>query len=205
MRSAEGVFQLYIDGEWVGNQSGESFAVYDPSTEEEMARVFSAGPFEVDLAVQAARRAFDGGPWPQKTPLDRAQILFRLAAKVREQLASLAEVEARNSGKPIVEAEGDIAAVAEVFEYYAGLATKIPGQVNPVGVAKILRVEVGEDDGLCAIGGHIWWTHFGGGTLAGDAWARWRDETVLEALLHGGHDGLTERDKILRCGHRFEQ
>ncbi|MDQ1451533.1 MAG: betaine-aldehyde dehydrogenase, partial [Acidobacteriaceae bacterium] len=51
MRSAEGVFQLYIDGEWVGNQSGESFAVYEPSTEEEMARVLSAGPFEVDRAL----------------------------------------------------------------------------------------------------------------------------------------------------------
>jgi len=150
MKSAEGVFQLYIDGEWTGNQSGESFAVYDPSTEEEMARVLSAGPFEVDRAVQAARRAFDGGPWPQKTPLDRAQILFRLAAKVREQLASLANVEARNSGKPIVEAEGDIAAVAEVFEYYGGLATKIPGQVNPVS-ANALSLSLREPVGVAGL------------------------------------------------------
>jgi hypothetical protein len=150
MRSAEGVYQLYIDGGWVGNHSGESFVVYDPSTEEEMARVLSAGPLEVDRAVQAARRAFDSGPWPQKTPLDRAQILFRLATKVREQLASLAEVEATNSGKPIVEAEGDIAAVAEVFEYYAGLATRIPGQVNPVS-ANALSLSLREPVGVAGL------------------------------------------------------
>jgi acyl-CoA reductase-like NAD-dependent aldehyde dehydrogenase len=104
----------------------------------------------VDRAVQAARRAFDGGPWPLKTPLDRAQILIRLAAKVREQLALLAEVEARNSGKPIVEAEGDIAAVAEVFEYYAGLATKIPGQVNPVS-ANALSLSLREPVGVAVL------------------------------------------------------
>jgi betaine-aldehyde dehydrogenase len=133
----------------VGNKSGDFFEVYDPSTEEVMTRVLSADAREVDCAVQAVRRAFDAGPWPHKTPLDRAQVLFRLAAKVREQLASLAEVEARNTGKPIVEAEGDIAAVAEVFEYYAGLATKIPGQVNPVSANALslsLREPVGVAD-----------------------------------------------------------
>ncbi|WP_263357599.1 aldehyde dehydrogenase family protein [Acidicapsa ligni] len=132
MRSAQGVYQLYIDGKWVNSISGDTFAVYDPATEEVMAQVAEASAADIDLAVQAARRAFDAGPWAKSTPFSRAHILFKLASKVREQLASLAEVEAINTGKPIVEAEGDIDAVAEVFEYYGGLATKIPGQVNPV-------------------------------------------------------------------------
>ena len=150
MKSAEGVYQQYINGEWVGNASGKTFSVYEPSTEEVMAEVLEAGSTDVDLAVKAARKAFDSGPWPQKTPNDRAQILFKLAAKVREQLLPLAEVEARNSGKPIIEAEGDIGAVAEVFEYYAGLATKIPGQVNPVS-ANALSLSMKEPIGVAGL------------------------------------------------------
>ncbi len=134
MQSAAGVYQQYIDGAWTSNASGKTFPVYEPHTEEVMAQVLEAGSEDVDRAVQAARRAFDAGAWPKMTPQERAAILFKLAAKVREHLASLAEIEARNSGKPIVEAEGDIGAVAEIFEYYGGLATKIPGQVNPVSV-----------------------------------------------------------------------
>ena len=146
MKSAAGVYQQYIDGAWVPNASGKTFPVYEPSTEEVMANVIEADSHDIDLAVQAARRAFDSGAWPQKTPQDRAQILFKLAAKVREHLDALSEVEALNTGKPIVEAEGDIGAVAEVFEYYAGLATKIPGQVNPVSANAIslsLREPIG--------------------------------------------------------------
>jgi len=150
MKSAEGVYQQYINGEWVGNASRKTFSVYEPSTEEGMAEVLEADSADVDLAVKAARAAFDSGPWPQKTPNDRAQILFKLAAKVREQLLPLAEMEARNSGKPIVEAEGDIGAVAEVFEYYAGLATKIPGQVNPVS-ANALSLSIKEPIGVAAL------------------------------------------------------
>ncbi len=116
-----------------------------------MAEVMEAGAAEVDLAVRAARRAFDSGPWASSTPYqDRAQVLFKLAAKVRAELASLAEVEAINTGKPIVEAEGDIDAVAEVFEYYAGLATKIPGLVNPVS-ANALSLSLKEPIGVAGL------------------------------------------------------
>jgi betaine-aldehyde dehydrogenase len=150
MISAEGVYRQYIDGAWVENASGKAFPVYEPSTEAVMAHVLEADAADVDLAVNAARRAFDSGPWPKKTYQDRAAILFRLAAKVREQVAPLAEIEARNSGKPIVEAEGDILAVAEIFEYYGGLATKIPGQVNPVS-ANALSLSLKEPIGVAAL------------------------------------------------------
>jgi betaine-aldehyde dehydrogenase len=150
MKTASGAYKLYIDGEWVANASGKTFPVYEPATEDVMAEVLEADAADVDRAVQAARRAFDSGPWPSKTPQDRAQILFKLAAKVREQLAMLAEVEAINTGKPIVESEYDILAVAEVFEYYGGLATKIPGQVNPVS-ANALSLSLREPIGVAGL------------------------------------------------------
>ena len=150
MKSAAGVYQLYINAEWVRSASGKTFPVYEPSTEEVMARVAEADSADVDRAVKAARAAFDTGEWPKKTPQDRATILFKLAAKVREHLDALAEVEALNTGKPIVEAEGDIGAVAEVFEYYGGLATKIPGQVNPVS-ANALSLSLREPIGVAGL------------------------------------------------------
>ncbi len=150
MTSPQGAYQLYIDGQFVGNASGKTFPVYDPSTEEVLADVLEASAIEVDLAVQAARRAFDFGPWSASTPQSRAQILFKLAAKVREQLPALAEMETRNTGKPIVEGEGDIDAVAEVFEYYGGLATKIPGMVNPVS-ANALSLSLKEPIGVAGL------------------------------------------------------
>ena len=125
-------YRMQINGEGVESRSGRYFPVYDPSTEEVIAEVPEAGPADVDRAVAAARAAFDSGPWPQTTAQERGRILFRLAERVRKEAARLAELESRNSGKPIVEAEFDIADVSTCFEYYGGLATKVVGQVNPV-------------------------------------------------------------------------
>ncbi len=150
MKSASGVYQHYIDGEFVSSPIGKTFPVFNPATEEVLAEVAEASPSDVDLAVQAARRAFDSGPWADSTPFSRAQVLFKLAAKVRAELASLAEIEAINTGKPIVEAEGDIDAVAEVFEYYAGLATKVPGLVNPIS-SNALSLSLKEPIGVAAL------------------------------------------------------
>src|SRR5436305_10719446 len=122
----------YVNGQWVASSSGETFPVYDPSTEEVIARVASANKNDVNQAVNAAREAFDAGPWPQTTAQDRGRILFKLAEKIRQNIAALAELECRNTGKPIVEAEYDITDVATCFEYYGGLATKVTGHVNPV-------------------------------------------------------------------------
>jgi betaine-aldehyde dehydrogenase len=122
----------YVSGQWVSSASGETFPVYDPSTEEVIAQVASSNATDVDKAVKAARAAFDSGPWPATTAQDRGRILFKLADKIRQNTAQLAELECRNTGKPIVEAEFDIADVATCFEYYGGLANKVTGNVNPV-------------------------------------------------------------------------
>jgi len=125
-------YQMYINGEWVDSASGKTFPVYDPSTEEVIAEVPDANAKDVDRAVKAAREAFDTGGWRGTTAQERGRVLFRLAERVRKEAAMLAELECRNTGKPIVEAEYDIADVATCFEYYGGLATKVVGYVNPV-------------------------------------------------------------------------
>jgi len=123
---------LYINGESVPSSGSASLDVIDPSTTEVIARVPDATRADVDKAVAAARQAFDEGAWKETTAQDRGRILFRLADLVRQRADELAELECRNTGKPIVEAEFDIGDVATCFEYYGGLATKIHGDVVPV-------------------------------------------------------------------------
>src|SRR5256884_1682670 len=125
-------YQNYISGQWVKSASGETFPVYDPSTEEVIAHVASGTAADVDRAVKSARAAFDSGPWRETSAAERGRLLYKLAEKIRANAAPLAELECRNSGKPIVEAEYDIADAATCFEYYAGLANKVLGHVNPV-------------------------------------------------------------------------
>src|SRR6202789_3516167 len=125
-------YQMYINGEWMNSSSRKTFPVYDPSTEEIIAQVPDAGADDVNRAVAAAKAAFEDGPWSTSTAQERGRVLFRLAEKIRANVAALAELECRNTGKPIVEAEFDINDAATCFEYYGGLATKVVGYVNPV-------------------------------------------------------------------------
>src|SRR5579864_9140603 len=125
-------YRMHINGEAVEARRGAWFPVYDPSTEEVIAEVSDADEQDVNRAVAAARTAFESGAWPQTTAQERGRILLRLAERIRKESAALAELESRNSGKPIVEAEYDMADVATCFEYYGGLATKVTGHVNPV-------------------------------------------------------------------------
>src|ERR1041384_4957501 len=125
-------YQLFINGDWVESVSGKTFPVYDPASEEVIAQVTEANAEDVNRSVAAARAAFEEGPWAATTPQERGRVLFRLADKILQNSAMLAELECRNTGKPMVEAEYDINDVATCFEYYGGLATKILGYVNPV-------------------------------------------------------------------------
>jgi betaine-aldehyde dehydrogenase len=142
-------YRNYVNGQWVASASGETFPVYDPSTEAVVARVSAADKADVDAAVKAAREAFDSGPWSKTTAQDRGRVLFKLADKIRQNALNLADLESRNTGKPIVEAEYDIADVATCFEYYGGLATKILGHVNPVP-ANALSFTLREPVGVAA-------------------------------------------------------
>src|ERR1700737_3936358 len=125
-------YQLYINGGWIQGKSNKTFPVYEPATEEVIAQAPDANADDVNRAVAAAKAAFEDGPWANTTAQERGRVLFRLAEKIRQNAALLAELEARNCGKPIVEAEFDINDVATCFEYYGGLQQEGRGHVTPV-------------------------------------------------------------------------
>ncbi|GAB7530388.1 aldehyde dehydrogenase family protein [Pseudomonas sp. 3A(2025)] len=114
--------QLYIDGQWVRAQRGGLFDTVDPSNEATITQVAAATAEDVDLAVKAARRAFDEGPWPGLPGSERAKVLRAIANGIRERQDHLAELEVRDNGKPLPEAQWDIADTAGCFDYYATLA-----------------------------------------------------------------------------------
>src|SRR6201981_185916 len=139
-------YQMYINGEWVDSKTAKTFPVYDPASEEIIAQVPDSNSDDVNRAVAAAKAAFEEGPWAGTTAQERGRVLFRLAEKIRQNLPLLAELEARDCAKPIVEAEFDINDTATCYEYYGGLATKVLGFVNPVpdnAVSLTLKEPVG--------------------------------------------------------------
>ncbi len=138
-------YKMYIDGKFVDAAGGKTFNVYDPSTEGVIATCPAAGAADVDRAAKAANRAFYES-WRAVTAQERGRILFKLAERIRARRSELAEIETLNSGKPIVESEYDIDDAATCYEYYAGLATKINGEVLPVpadAVAFAMREPIG--------------------------------------------------------------
>src|SRR4051812_19568870 len=124
-------YRMYIDGKFVDSQSGKTFNVYDPATEEVIATCPAGDARDIDHAAQSANKAFYDG-WKGVTAQERGRILLRLAERIRARRTELAELETRNSGKPIVESEYDMDDTATCFEYYGGLATKINGEGLPV-------------------------------------------------------------------------
>jgi betaine-aldehyde dehydrogenase len=125
--------QNFVDGKWLDAADGSRFEVIDPATEEIIAAVPDSKAVDVERAVDAARRAFDEGPWPRSPERERERVLLRAAEIVRREADRLAELETRDSGKPLSEAKEDIEEVAFMFEYYGGWVTKVMGEIPPVG------------------------------------------------------------------------
>ena len=143
--------KMFIDGRWVHAQDGATLDTLDPATGLVLATVPAAGPADIDLAVRAARRASDDGTWGSAvSERERSRILLRMAELVREQRIELAELEVRDCGKPIGDAYGDVDEVAFMFEYYAGWATKISGDIPPVG-PDAMSLIVKEPVGVCGL------------------------------------------------------
>lgn len=117
--------QLFINGKWVSPIKGNVFETIDPSCETVIAQVGAATAEDVDLAVQAARDAFDKGSWPNMSGAERAVILRAIASGIRERLDELARLEVQDNGKPLPEAIWDIEDTAGCFDYYAGLAEQL--------------------------------------------------------------------------------
>lgn len=128
-----GTKKLYIGGKWVNSASGKTFDTVNPATGEVLATVAEAGPEDVDRAVNAARKAFDEGPWSRMSAASRSRLIYKLADLMEEHKEELAQLESLDNGKPIRESRtADIPLAIEHFRYYAGWATKIVGQTIPV-------------------------------------------------------------------------
>jgi acyl-CoA reductase-like NAD-dependent aldehyde dehydrogenase len=121
--------QLYIDGRLQDAQSGATFRSMDPFTGEDWAEVPDGGATEVNLAVSAARKAFDEGPWPRMPGAERARLMRRLAALVEEHGDELAEIEVHDNGKLLREMSGQLKNLPDYYYYFAGAANKIGGDV----------------------------------------------------------------------------
>ncbi|HEY4867790.1 MAG TPA: aldehyde dehydrogenase family protein, partial [Candidatus Dormibacteraeota bacterium] len=117
--------------------------VLNPATEQPIAELRSAGEAETDRAVEAARAALPG--WRAVKPADRARLLRRLAGLVEEHGEELARLETQNVGKPIADSRGEMAMVADVFNYYSGAVERLYGETVPVagGVDLTFREPLG--------------------------------------------------------------
>ncbi|MBY6268171.1 aldehyde dehydrogenase family protein [Parageobacillus thermoglucosidasius] len=121
-------YQLFIDGKWVDSVSGKTFTSINPATKEVNGIIAEGDAADIDLAVKAARKAFESGPWASMSPSERGRLLYRAAQKLWENVDYLAEVESNDNGLTINETKLiAIPAAIDVLEFYAGIANKIQG------------------------------------------------------------------------------
>ena len=125
--------KLLINNRWVAGESGESFATVNPSTGEEICQVAGADAADVEKAVQAARNAFERGPWRKMHASERGQLLYRLADLIERHADELAQLEALDSGKPVSVAKRvDVAKTVACYRYFAGWTDKVQGKTIPI-------------------------------------------------------------------------
>ena len=133
-------YNLFIDGKWKKPSSGKYFSTINPATEEKLSEVADASEKDVDLAVNAARKAYEN-VWRKMPPKERGKYIFRIARMIQEKARELAIIETLDGGKPIRESRDfDVPTAANHFFYYAGWADKLeyafPNRVpKPLGVA----------------------------------------------------------------------
>ncbi|MDB6092188.1 MAG: dhaS [Gammaproteobacteria bacterium] len=125
--------RLLIDNAWVEARSGRTFDVRDPSSDRVIAHVAEGDAADIDLAVDAARRAFDDSDWSRMKPVDRERLLHRLADLIERDADDLAQLEALDNGKSVIIARHvDVKHAVEVWRYMAGWPTKLEGQTLPL-------------------------------------------------------------------------
>ena len=152
--------ELYIDGAWRPAAGGATVAVIDPATEKPFAEAARGTAADVDLAVQAARRAFDDGPWPRMGGRERAAIVRAIGRLIAERKDELAALEVRDNGKPLPEALWDVGDAAYCFEYYADMAeaAEAAGPMPiPLGDARFTSKVVHEPLGV--VGAIVPWNY----------------------------------------------
>ncbi|AZM51289.1 betaine-aldehyde dehydrogenase [Streptomyces sp. WAC 01529] len=142
--------ELFIDGEWTGAVQGARRDVVNPYDASVIQQVDDADEADVDLAVRAARRAFDRGEWPSAPTRERADVLLRVARFLLRDQEEIAHVESLDTGKTLAEARIDVEDVSNAFRYFAEIADKDGGRVVDVGPDVLSRVTY-HPIGVCAL------------------------------------------------------
>ncbi|MEK6544596.1 MAG: aldehyde dehydrogenase family protein, partial [Elusimicrobiota bacterium] len=143
------LWNMIISGGKTLSADGETMDVTNPATEEVIAQVPKCTKEDVNAAVQAAKLAMSG-PWSTLSPKDRARLLFKFSAVVRENAEALAQLETANTGKPLADSRWEAGNVADCLEYYAGAISKYFGETIPVA-SKGLDFTLRQPVGVCAL------------------------------------------------------
>ncbi|HXY04745.1 MAG TPA: aldehyde dehydrogenase family protein [Terriglobales bacterium] len=146
--------KMLINGKWVDSASGKTFPTYNPATGEVLAEIAEGDREDINRAVDAARNAFENGPWRRLTTSERGRLMWKLSDLLEENLEEFAELESLDNGKPLKIARvADIPLAVDLFRYMAGWATKIEGNTIPISVpyapgAKFLAYTLREPVGV---------------------------------------------------------
>ena len=124
-------YQNLIGGKWQPASDARTVDVVSPSDGIVFARLARGTAADIDAAVKAARRAFEEGAWSKLTAVERGRLMLKLGQKILDHLDELAELEARDTGKPMKQARADITATAQILEFYGAAADKVHGEVMP--------------------------------------------------------------------------
>jgi phenylacetaldehyde dehydrogenase len=125
--------RLLIGGSWLDAQSGRTFDTVDPATGRPLLAVAEADAADVDLAVAAARKAVESGPWATMSPADRGRVVWKIGDLIEQHADDLALLDTLDAGKPLAPTRAvDVAAAADLFHYMAGWATKLDGRQIPM-------------------------------------------------------------------------
>lgn len=143
-------YPLLIDGKEVAAESGATFKSINPANGKVIASVYQAGEVDVDHAVKAARRAFDG-PWGRATPRERSKALMRLATILADKAEMLAQIEMLDVGKPIKQSRASMVAVAPTIEYYASVLLGMGGETINISDATLMDFTLREPLGVCGL------------------------------------------------------
>ena len=147
--------QLFIGGKWINASSQQSIRVINPATGEKLADVQKASQKDIDLAITAARKAFDT-TWGNMNPAERSACLHKVGAAITRNQEFLAQVEADDVGKPIFESRNiDIASGAATFHYFADICTEVAGEIQPSPYNQVFDYTIREPLGV--VGAIIPW------------------------------------------------
>ncbi|MGN4078272.1 aldehyde dehydrogenase family protein, partial [Burkholderia gladioli] len=121
--------QLLINGEWCDAESGKTIDVLNPATGKVIGKVAHAGIADLDRALEAAQRGFE--TWRKVTAYDRAALMRKAAALVRERADTIAQLMTQEQGKPLVEAKIEVLSAADIIEWFADEGRRVYGRIVP--------------------------------------------------------------------------